>query len=336
MRNKNTTEIGLKVFVWAAVLTAALLAFPAGAGARSAPRRVDGVPVKPGSANPWLYAVMIDNVPGARPQYGLGAASVVYETLAEGGIPRFLAIYARRSVRRIGPVRSVRPYFADFAAEYRAALAHAGGSPDGLREIDRVRIHSINALNGRAARAFFRPGGYLSTHNLFTTGALIERELKRVGLARRQPGLRRWRFASDPPLARRPKQGNRLTVDFRSGSAYIVQYTYNRKKNAFERSTGGRPHRDGPRGSVLVPKNVLVLFVPKERLLDRQGRLGINVIGRGRGILLKNGRAITITWRKTTASHRTELSTEDGDAVTLTRGATWVEVVPRGKLVRVR
>jgi hypothetical protein len=294
------------------------------------------MPVRPGQDNPWLYAVMIDQSPEARPQYGLGNASVVYETLAEGGIPRIMALFARRTVARIGPIRSVRPYFADFAAEYRAAIAHAGGSPDGLREIDRVRIRSINALQGLSARAFYRAGGYVSTHNLFTTGALIERELKRVGLARRHPAYASWRFASDPPLSKRPKRGNSLTVDFRSGAAFVASYAYNRRTNAFERSTGGVPHRDGPRGGVLAAKNVLVLLVPKERLLDRKGRIGLTVTGRGRGILLKNGRAVTVRWRKSSPSHRTEITTEDGDPVTFTRGSIWIEIVPKGKRVSVR
>lgn len=304
--------------------------------AASTPRRIDGVPVKPGAENPWIVAVMIDSVPGARPQLGLGAASVVYETLAEGGVPRFMALYARQSVSRIGPVRSVRPYFADYAAEYRAAVAHAGGSPDGLKRIGLDQLHSINALRGKTAAAFFRVRGYADPHNLFTSGALLTRDLTRVGLTKRAPKYSAWTFTSDPPLAHRPSKGASLHVDFRSGSKFVVDYRYNRRKNAFERSTGGRVHRDGPRGSVLSPKNVLVLFVPKERLLDRKGRLGITITGRGKGILLKNGAAVTVRWKKSAPSHRTVLTTERGKPITLTRGATWIEVVPQGKRVQVR
>ena len=39
---------------------------------------------------------MIDNASVSRPQSGLGNANIVYEVLAEGGITRFLAIFAPR------------------------------------------------------------------------------------------------------------------------------------------------------------------------------------------------------------------------------------------------
>src|SRR3989344_8490325 len=38
-------------------------------------------------------AVMVENHQEARPQSGLGEADVVYETVAEGGITRFMAVF---------------------------------------------------------------------------------------------------------------------------------------------------------------------------------------------------------------------------------------------------
>src|SRR5689334_13298629 len=84
------------------------------------PRRLDGVLVKDSQSNLWPVAVMIDNHTAARPQAGLSKASIVYEALAEGGIPRFMAVFARTDVPLIGPVRSTRPYFVRYAAEYHA------------------------------------------------------------------------------------------------------------------------------------------------------------------------------------------------------------------------
>ena len=39
------------------------------------------------------FAVMISNIKAALPQSGIGQADVIYETLAEGGIPRLLALF---------------------------------------------------------------------------------------------------------------------------------------------------------------------------------------------------------------------------------------------------
>src|SRR5204863_845745 len=43
----------------------------------------------------YPFAVMIDNIAEARPQFGLGAADVVYEAPAEAGIPRLMPVFLR-------------------------------------------------------------------------------------------------------------------------------------------------------------------------------------------------------------------------------------------------
>ena len=69
-------------------------------------------------------AVMIENHADSRPQSGLSRADVVYEAVAEGGISRFLAVFycgaAAGSAKPydVGPVRSARTYFLDWASEY--------------------------------------------------------------------------------------------------------------------------------------------------------------------------------------------------------------------------
>src|SRR5579884_1064101 len=56
-------------------------------------------------------SVTIDNYLSARPQVGLQNASVVFETLAEGGITRFEAVFLEHDASMVGPVRSTRIYF---------------------------------------------------------------------------------------------------------------------------------------------------------------------------------------------------------------------------------
>ena len=73
-------------------------------------------------------AVMVENHPDARPQSGLSLADIVYETLAEGGITRFLAIYQSRDAGQIGPVRSAREYFAQIADEWARLRAWAAAT----------------------------------------------------------------------------------------------------------------------------------------------------------------------------------------------------------------
>jgi len=77
--------------------------------------------------------VMVENHAEARPQSGLSKVDIVYEAVAEGGITRLLAIYYCGVAAEdfvIGPVRSARTYYLDFASEYGdyPLYAHVGGA----------------------------------------------------------------------------------------------------------------------------------------------------------------------------------------------------------------
>lgn len=63
-----------------------------------------------------ITAVMVENSPESRPQSGLKDAGVVFEAVAEGGITRFVALYQEAQPDLIGPVRSIRPYFVEWAS----------------------------------------------------------------------------------------------------------------------------------------------------------------------------------------------------------------------------
>src|SRR3990167_4880086 len=77
-------------------------------------------------------AVMIENHLEARPQSGLSDADIIYEAVAEGGITRFMGLFycqAAAFETILGPVRSARTYFLDWASEYSFPLyAHVGGA----------------------------------------------------------------------------------------------------------------------------------------------------------------------------------------------------------------
>jgi hypothetical protein len=95
---------------------------------------------------------MIENSPDARPQSGLQDAGVVVEAIAEGGITRFLTLFQESQPQYIGPVRSLRPYYIDFAAPFQAGIAHVGGSPEAL---SRVRNGSYRDLDQFFNSAYF-------------------------------------------------------------------------------------------------------------------------------------------------------------------------------------
>ncbi len=294
------------------------------------PRKIDGLWVAKGTENQWPIAVMIDNHTDARPQSGLQNASIVYETLAEGGIPRFMAIYADANVKVVGPVRSTRPYFVQFAAELNAAMAHAGGSPDGLKKLMSLKMLSLEGISGKYAKLFYRAYGG-GVHGLYTNMTALYKALKATPLGKIKPLYQNWKFGDGAALANRPNGKHGTTIDLGYGASYVAEYRYDKKQDKYLRFTGGKVLVDRQSKKQVAVRNVIIMNVPKEKVLDKKGRLDINVIGKGTAYLLKGGTVEKITWTKKNDRARTMFyDAKTKQEVTLTRGNTWVEVVPAG------
>ena len=116
-------------------------------------------------------AVMIDDLSPARPQSGLQSASIVWHAPAEGGIPRYMAIFADTLPEEVGPVRSARLYFVQWASEWKAVYVHAGGSPQALRTLA-TKGHGqlvYNADEFRYSSYFRRSRDRFAPHNLYSS-----------------------------------------------------------------------------------------------------------------------------------------------------------------------
>ena len=102
--------------------------------------------VKIFNGNDRPIAVMIDNHNQAWPQAGLNKAYLVYEAIVEGGETRLMALFKGVTVDKIGPVRSSRHYFLDYAMENDAIYAHYGRSPQAESDIKQYKINNLNGI----------------------------------------------------------------------------------------------------------------------------------------------------------------------------------------------
>jgi len=136
-------------------------------------RLLDGVGVEDESkVNPPIFAVQVENMVDARPLSGISKANLVYEAISEAGITRLLALYVKdNSVSEIGPVRSARPYYIDWASEYGALYAHSGGSPEALRVVSDYDVLDLNEFSN--GKYFWRSKSRYAPHNLYTSVELL-------------------------------------------------------------------------------------------------------------------------------------------------------------------
>lgn len=299
-------------------------------------RRLDGVAVtSQAEANRWPAGVMIENLLSVRPQSGLGDASVIYETLAESGVTRFLVVYdgPGHDVPRIGPVRSARHYYLEWISEYDGLYAHAGGSPQALEAISGLGIRAINGIAG-GWEYFWRDPTIGAPHNLFTNSDHLGRALQQRGLLEQKPTYRSWKFKDNPPLKKRPVEDRvNPTIEFSSYS-YQVHYEYDPDRNTYRRFNGGVEHVDRLNNEPLRASNIIVMRVPGETFLGAAGRISLNVTGEGEAGIFRDGTVIDGIWKKPNRSERTLFFDKKGKEIKLNRGQTWIEIVPGDREVR--
>ena len=85
-------------------------------------------------------AVKVENLPDARPQFGLDKADIVFEEPVEGGITRFIAVFQCHTAARIEPVRSARLVDAQILEPLgRILFAYSGAIQPVINEVDSRR-----------------------------------------------------------------------------------------------------------------------------------------------------------------------------------------------------
>ena len=283
-------------------------------------------------ANRRPIAVILDNYsPDARPQSGLSAASVVFETVAEGGITRFMGIYLEHDAPRIGPVRSTRTYFNSWAAGLGVILGHDGGNVDALQELPTL-TSVYNEDNDRITGPFYRTSDRVVPHNEYTgTDALRSYAAAHGGATTGAPPA--MPHKADMSAGQRPAHFQ-LHVQF-SSADYNVSWQYDPGADDYLRSMGGSPHIDASTGRQLGAKNVIVMRVTETPASDPYTPNSINLGTTGTGIatVYEDGRAIAGHWSKPSVDSPLQWLDAANAPIALNRGSTWIEVVPSGNSV---
>ncbi len=283
------------------------------------PSRLTGLPVSPELNKRPITGVMIENSPDARPQSGLLQAGVVYEAIAEGGITRFLALYEEAQPNYIGPVRSVRPYYLDFALPFQASVAHVGGSPEALSQLRSLHVRDLDEFAN--AGAYQRITQRYAPHNVYTSSSKLDAIEKAKGFTKSD-------FTSWPRKKDRPaKIPTAKTIDFAiSGYYYSVHYAYDAKSNSYKRSEGGARHMDERSHKQLHPKVVIALVMPYS--IESDGKHSqYGTTGSGIMYVFQDGKVQKGVWHKSSRSSQISFTDSTGKPILLNAGQTWISLV---------
>jgi len=270
---------------------------------------VGGVALVRGSIIKRPYVVMIDNHPNAYPQSGLDKATVVFEALAEFGLTRFMAVYApgiSPDVTRIGPVRSTRLYFAQWALPLGA-----------------VYVHALFRANGNY---FSRDDRRVAPHNLYTSTSNLD-QAAASGNAQPIRSDVGFLFKAEAPVAQRPVA--QILTYFFLYSEDAAGWVYDPASNSYSRLRRGKPAIDAESGAQLRAKNVVVMEVKEAPITgDEKGRIEQQVVGSGKARVFVDGIEREITWHKDTPESPLLFLDGSNQEIQFNIGQIWIVALP--------
>lgn len=273
-----------------------------------------------------VTAIMLENSPDARPQSGLKDAGIVYEAVAEGGITRFIALYQEARPGLIGPVRSVRPYYVEWADAYDAAVAHIGGSARAL-EMIRSGSYGVDLDQFFNAGTYWRATDRYAPHNVYTNfdklDALTASKSKTTSTFTGFPRKNEAKSAT-------PSASN-IDINVSTGY-YTVNYVYDPITNSYIRSEGGDKHLDREGGQI-QPKVVIAMKVPMTLGFEDGNREQITTTGSGEADIFQDGIVTAATWTKADVKSQIIFTGADGKPIALDRGQTWITALDNTKSV---
>ena len=272
-------------------------------------------------------AVMIDNHDDARPQVAINDAYVVYEIIVEGGYTRLMPIFKGQDIDQIGPVRSARHYFLDYALENDAIYVHFGQSPQAASDIQELDVDDIEGIY-YSNTEFTRTSKKYSPHNVIVSTDSI------IDIAKRKD----YRVTSDDEsVLKYDAEEFDLESEILAEEVYIpfsqsedVSFTYDAESKRYVKYANDKKQTDWVSGEDITFKNIIITFIENYTLNDpeNKGRQGLLNIGTKKGYYITNGKAIEITCTKDSRASKTVYEDLEGNEIEVNDGNTYIGICP--------
>lgn len=280
-------------------------------------------------------AVMVNNVPPAMPQYGVGKADIIYEIPVEGDETRFMALFADyTTVPKVCAVRSCRYYFPAFSQGYDAFYVNWGIDDSISDYLDALNLDQYDGIRNEGG--FFgrdqdrRNAGYALEHTGYFDGtqfaSVVQAEGKRTDLEADKTGPA---FQFNGLNEQLKPEGNDCANVFINFGAVNATLTYDAANKVYLKQQNGNAQIDGSTGAQLAFTNVFVLETSitvrdeiGHKAVDWEG--GANTVG----YYVSNGGVQKIHWAKDVNNEKAYLKffDESGNEIKVNRGKSYIAV----------
>ncbi len=316
------------------------------------------------SGNERPIAIMIDNHKAAMPHAGLSKAYIVYEIIVEGGESRLMALFKGQDVDKIGPVRSSRHYFLDYALENDAIYVHYGWSPQAESDISNLGVNNINGIT-EDANDFWRTSLRSAPHNVLTSTENIMKIAKSKGYRTTSSAKSVLNYSVDEinlgndenketnensftntnsstnsstrlntitnnSSSTSVKAINATSISIPYSESNNVKWTYDESTKRYSRTSKGIKETEWFDGTDVTAKNIIIEFIANSTLDDGsgKGRQTLDTTGTKDGYYITNGKAIKIKCTKATRKSKTEYKDLNGNEIKVNDGNTFIQIVP--------
>lgn len=272
-------------------------------------------------------AVMIDNHKGAWPQAGLNKAYGVYEIIVEGGETRLMALFKGVDLDEIGPVRSSRHYFLDYALENNAIYAHYGWSPKARTDISSLDVDNINGIT-ESTTSFWRTKAKSAPHNVFTSTEDIKKIAKNKGYSLTSDEDSVLNYTFDEVNLEDGIDANTVTIPY--SELHTTSYKYDEETKRYTRYARGKKQTDYETKDPITTKNIIITFARNSRLNDgtKKDRQTLDNVKTCNGYYITNGKAIKIKCVKKSRKGQTVYQDLDGNEIKVNDGNTFFNICP--------
>ena len=239
-----------------------------------------------------------------------------------------MALFKGKDIEKIGPVRSSRHYFLDYAMENDAIYVHFGWSPQAQSDISKYKINNINGIS-EDGTTFWRVKDKSAPHNAVTSTKKIMESAKSKKYRTTSTSSSVLNYVTDEILLEDGIEANEVTIPH--SQLQTVKYEYDSEQKVYERYARNKEQKDWTTGNMVTTKNIIITFCDNYELTDSEnkGRQGLKNTGTFDGYYITNGKAIKIKCIKESRNEKTKYEDLEGNEIKVNDGNTFVNICPK-------
>ena len=240
-----------------------------------------------------------------------------------------MALFKNVSLEKIGPIRSARHYYLDYALENDAIYVHFGWSPKAQSDVKTLGVDNINGIY-ESEKSFWRAKdkehSYL--HSVATSTETILNIANRKGYRTTSDQKSVLKYVGNEVELKGDNEATKITIPY---SVYnTVTYEYDNITKRYTRYSRNVKQTDWITGETVTVKNIIVVKCKNWRLNDGENkdRQDLANVGTLEGYYITNGKAIEITAEKTARSGQTIYKDLQGNEIEVNDGNTFIQICP--------